>query len=325
MSSNDQRPLSAAAISSASRRTLSASLRTGMTTETAGAAVGVVSGILSVELFGRLLLAEQPAGNHLDAAPGRTRHRTYGAIASGNEGEPPRRKPVTHQDRAEAAQERSREHIAHEVRLDNDAARQNERCVNPHYDARLWPERPDRNRGRHRRRCMTRRHAGVRRAPRPRDIDERSEVGRPQPANESLHDGDEQPGQSDCDEYIAEADDEARRDEICDPARRRPCKYRRQYDEAADGNQEPVGFPEIGDLVEGLDQPERQRSGKREAARIDEQHREANEKNAGGCARREPQARRQEPRFREAAWPHEQRKPAKKRTRDAADAAFRHG
>ena len=33
----------------------------------------------------------------------------------------------------------------------------------------------------------------------------------------------------------------------------------------------------------------------------------------------------QEPRFREAAWPHEQRKPAKKRTRDAADAAFRHG
>jgi hypothetical protein len=70
MSSNSQRPVSAAAISSVSGRTLSASLRTGTTTETAGVPLRFESAIgVRYAAGAAFLLANQPAGNRLEAAP----------------------------------------------------------------------------------------------------------------------------------------------------------------------------------------------------------------------------------------------------------------
>ena len=64
---------------------------------------------------------------------------------------------------------------------------------------------------------------------------------------------------------------------------------RREHDQAGERNEEPARPAEVGDLVEGVDQPGRQRAGKREAARVEQQHREADEQDARKRAEREPQ------------------------------------
>src|SRR6185295_9276418 len=140
MSSKLARPLSAPAISSASGATLPASLRTGTTTEMAGSSrvSGVVSGMKGWSGRGsgryrpRVLLAEKPPGNRLDAPPRWARQRAHGSSLVNGKAEPPRREPVAHQNGAEGADERGGDHVAREMRLDDDAADRDDDREGPH-------------------------------------------------------------------------------------------------------------------------------------------------------------------------------------------------
>ena len=74
----------------------------------------------------------------------------------------------------------------------------------------------------------------------------------------------------------------------------------------------------VGDLVEGVDQPGRQRAGEHDGARVDERHRDADQHDAGNGAEREPPRRRQQPARLEAPRTDDQRQPGGEICRDAA-------
>ena len=108
------------------------------------------------------------------------------------------------------------------------------------------------------------------------DIGERPDVGRAHPADQPLDDGDEQARQRDREEQIAEAHHEAGEHQVgrCGP---RPASQASAASTIRHGerNEEPAGLAEVGDLVEGVDQPGGSVRANVDAARVEEQHREA--------------------------------------------------
>ena len=201
-----------------------------------------------------------------------------------------------------------RDHVADEMRLDDDAARQDQ-CRDRSTSATraFGQSAPIAIAAATAVVRVARRHAGECGLPRPRHIGEGPKLGRAHAPDQPLHDGDEQARQRDREEHVAKAHDQADEHKICDAARRRGWPaIAASTIKRADRNQEPVRFSEIGDLVERVDQPKRQRCGERNAARIEQSHREADEQHARKCAEREPPRRRQEPARLEPPRPNEQ-------------------
>ena len=62
------------------------------------------------------------------------------------------RKPVTHDQRAHAADKGAGYHVTQVVRIEHDPADRNDQCIDEHEGAQPRPEQPDRNRRREGRR-----------------------------------------------------------------------------------------------------------------------------------------------------------------------------
>src|SRR5262245_3356340 len=123
---------------------LPVSFRTGMTMETAGGAA--VVGV-SLMLGPRFWWGDQLAGDPSDARQGRTREWPDAAIGRGREGEPARREPVAHQQRADDADDAAEDDVAREVRREHDAAYRDHDRIGPQERPRARPQRADRHGG----------------------------------------------------------------------------------------------------------------------------------------------------------------------------------
>src|SRR4051794_480955 len=131
MISNGQRPVSAPAISSTSGPILPCSLRTGTTTDTAGA--GALSR-LSVPFMGnpyqasrgcgqcQLLWGQKRSGNRFAAPPRRPRQPVNCGVAADGKAQMPRGKPAPHQERADGPHDGTDDDVTGEMRVHDDPA-----------------------------------------------------------------------------------------------------------------------------------------------------------------------------------------------------------
>src|SRR5262245_37592820 len=201
ITSKVQWPASGAAISSARGPTLAASLRTGTTTDTAGASVALsrklASLILpSVQTYGghrtatrynmverrmvvaasrwfsagpcRFLLTGDATGNLFDALQRRPRQPQDVPVRPQRKGQAPGCEPAAHQQRAASARDRAGNHVAWVVRGDDDAGERNDAGIDPQRRACARKQGAERHGGRKRRRAVAGRQAGKLDAPRQR-------------------------------------------------------------------------------------------------------------------------------------------------------------
>src|SRR5258705_7860663 len=140
-------------ISATSGATLSASLRTGTTMETATALLSEVVKSALIWLVWKgpepgisaawrrpLLWGESAAGNPLEA-PGRGPYKGHnGAVALDRKPEPAGRKPVTHEHRADDADQCPGNHVTRMVGDQHQTGRRNDDGVDGHRDASLGPD-----------------------------------------------------------------------------------------------------------------------------------------------------------------------------------------
>src|SRR5437764_8448121 len=134
--------VSAVVISVTSGAILPASLRTGITMETAGVlAWFMVSGpllpsqaapVTRVTNRASFLWGDEAAGNPLDAGPGRAWQGMRDALRVDHEAKVAPRKPVTHDQRADAAHKGAGDHIAQVVGIEHDPADRNDQGVDEH-------------------------------------------------------------------------------------------------------------------------------------------------------------------------------------------------
>src|SRR4051794_28595888 len=154
MISYTQRRSSAAAISAISGTTLSASLRTGTTMETATAAwsekdksgllawVSMVAGTVRPGGRGvRFLWGETAAGNPFEASRGGAGQRHNGAVPVDRKAQPAGGEPVTHHHRADDADERAGNDVAGMMGQQHQTGRRDHQRVDDHRDARARPDR----------------------------------------------------------------------------------------------------------------------------------------------------------------------------------------
>src|SRR5215469_7720532 len=156
MSSKSTSLARAAAISSTSGAMLSASLRTGTTTETAGAALANVSlMICPARLRGgglascreRFLWGDKLPGNPFDARERRAGPWSNRALRADHASQPPRGIPIAHHQRAERAGDRTDHDVAREMRGEHHPAYGDEHGIGPHHRPRPRPQRADRHGG----------------------------------------------------------------------------------------------------------------------------------------------------------------------------------
>src|SRR4030081_1296368 len=174
MISYTQRPSSALAISAINGATLSASLRTGTTMETATAAwseqgksallawVSIVAGTVRAGGHGdRFLWGESAPGNPFEASGRGSGQRHNGTVLMDRKAEPAGGKPVAHDHRADDADERAGDDVAGMMGQQHQARRRNHKRVNGHRDPSARPDRGHRKRQREAGDGMARRKTGV--------------------------------------------------------------------------------------------------------------------------------------------------------------------
>src|SRR5882672_4860271 len=167
--------LSAVVISVTRGAMLPASLRTGTTMETAGVlAWFMVSGLLlssqatpitRVTNRASFLWGDEAAGNPLDACPGGPWQGMRDTLRVDDEAKVAPRKPVTHDQCADAAHKGAGDDIAQVVGIEHDPADRNDHGIDEHERTPPRPEQPDCNSRREGGCGMARRHARVVRAP----------------------------------------------------------------------------------------------------------------------------------------------------------------
>src|SRR6266516_6613074 len=202
---------SAATISSTSGAMLPASLRTGTTIETAGgAALASVSlmicptwprhGRLASWLSASFLWGDKLPGNRFDACERRTGQWPNDSIYAEHEGEPARRVPIAHQQRADRTGDGPDHHVAREVRREHDPAHRDDDGIGPHERPHPRPQDADGHGGRERIDGMAGRQACIFNAPAERAVNERVRTSldkRSRAADQALPDGEDQARQTD--------------------------------------------------------------------------------------------------------------------------------
>src|SRR5437588_464423 len=209
MSSKSTSLARAAAISSTSGAMLSASLRTGTITETAGAAAltNVSPMICPARRRGgglascreRFLWGDKLPGNPFDARERRAGPWSNRAVRANHESQPPRGIPIAHHQRAERAGDRTDHDVAREMRGEHHPAYGDEHGIGPHHGPHPWPQRADRHRGGEGIDGVAGRQTCVFDAPAKRMIDERAGATfdeRPGAADETLADREDQSRQA---------------------------------------------------------------------------------------------------------------------------------
>src|SRR5258705_9394789 len=145
MTSETQRPSSAQMISATSGATLSASLRTGTTMETATALLSEVVKSALIWLVWKgpepgisaawrrpLLWGESAAGNPFEA-PGRGPYKGHNAaVALDRKSQSAGRKPVSHEHRADDPNQRAGNHVARMVGDQHQTRRRNDDGIDGH-------------------------------------------------------------------------------------------------------------------------------------------------------------------------------------------------
>src|SRR5215471_11319669 len=152
---------SAAAISSTSGAMFPASFRTGTTMETAGGApLASVSlmicptwprhGRLASRNSASFLWGDKLPSNPFDACERRTGQWPDNSVLAKHKGEPARRIPIAHQQRADRTDESPDHDVAREVCCEHDPAHRDDDGIGPHERPHPRPQEPDGHGGRER-------------------------------------------------------------------------------------------------------------------------------------------------------------------------------
>lgn len=158
------------------------------------------------------------------------------------------------------------------MRRNDDAAHPDRYRINPQIRPRARENEPDRRERAEGRDRMARRHAGIVGPPRKRLEGGRSLGGRPHPTDQAFHDAPDQRRKADRDKDEADPRREHAEHATGEPVEGRRGQRGEHDDQRADGNEHPARSPEIGDLVERRDHPERQCADDRADVGIDQRH-----------------------------------------------------